>query len=115
MASKKPVEITGMKLGETGDAAETADAEATGRQIVFRMPLGDGETLELVLPRRWKRFKFMRRMSQGDLWGAIETVGFSEEQLERLEDADVTEEEFEEAIRRLGETLTGKSQDSKES
>lgn len=49
-------------------------------------------------------------MSSGDLWGAIEAIGFAEEQLDRLEEADISEEEFEQAVRTLGESLTGKSE-----
>ncbi|MEV2277704.1 hypothetical protein AB0I72_19170 [Nocardiopsis sp. NPDC049922] len=97
------------------DAADAAEEEATGTRQVFQLPLGDDEMLELVLPRKWKRFKFLRKMSQGDMWGAIETVGFSPAQLDRLEDAEVTEEEFEAAVKRLGETLTGKSSASERS
>ncbi|TQN30618.1 hypothetical protein FHX37_0500 [Haloactinospora alba] len=111
MTSKQNATITNIDYDKPPeDAAEAAEAEAEDRRHVLQVPTGDGENLELVLPKRWKRFKFMRRMSSGDLWGAIEAIGFAEEQLDRLEEADISEEEFEQAVRTLGESLTGKSE-----
>ncbi|GAA1766223.1 hypothetical protein [Streptomonospora arabica] len=112
--AKQPVKAEMTKLGADKtapeDAAEAAEAEATDRRYVLQVPTGEGETLELVLPRRWKRFKFMRRMAAGDLWGAIEVIGFAEEQMERLEEADIDEDEFEASVKALAQAVTGSSE-----
>lgn len=33
-----------------------------------------GEDIALVLPRRWKRAKFLKAMHRGDLWGAFASI-----------------------------------------
>lgn len=93
-------------------AAEASENEATeheqGRHVLM-LPLGEGtDPLTVVLPRKLKRFKVMRKMAAGDLFGALEVLGASEDELDKLEDAEVDEKEFASVIEHVGKALAGK-------
>lgn len=87
------------------EAAEAAANEVDDgpRTVTF----GTGEkAVTLDIPRKWKRFKFMRRVNAGDIIGALEVV-FGEECVEQLDDLDVTEQEFTDAIETVAKALGG--------
>jgi hypothetical protein len=94
--------------------AEHAHAEATGkkdRTFTWEYEADrDGEvqkmTLELVIPRKFKRFKFARRAAQNDFVGALEVV-FGPEALEPLDDIEMNAEEWERFMTSLGEAVGG--------
>lgn len=53
MTSKQNATITNIDYDKPPeDAAEAAEAEAEDRRHVLQVPTGDGENLELVLPKR---------------------------------------------------------------
>lgn len=108
--------------------AEAAEAEALGntpRTITF----GEGDdAVTLHVPRKWKRFKFMRALTRGDIGAALEAIWppspvLDEQgrhqrdvagnlmyddhpQLVLLEEADVTEEEFNAVLEKLGAAVS---------
>jgi hypothetical protein len=98
-------------------AAEAAHQEATGKRtriFVWKYQVEPAEpdmvpeerTVELVIPRKFKRFKFARKAGAGDFIGALEVV-FGVEALEPLEDMDLDAEEWEDFMTRLGEAIGG--------
>jgi hypothetical protein len=95
-------------------AAKAAHAEATGKSRTFTWdhkvegPGGEVgvETMSLEIPRKFKRFKFSRRVAAGDYLGALEVV-FGRDVLEPLEDWDMDAEEFEGFMTALGEAIGG--------
>lgn len=94
-------------------AAQAAVDEVKGKSRTFTWKYtvteGDGvreETLELAIPRRFKRFKFARRAAQNDFVGALEVV-FGPEALEPLDDIEMDAEEWERFMTALGEAVGG--------
>lgn len=118
---------------EAIESAEASEREATGHTPkIFMVPIEDGEDIQLVLPNRWKRAKFLKAMRSGDIWGALESIwppvdkprdedgeesetsGDDEDEkvdhpeLEKLLEVDMDEKEFRLLLERLGETLMGR-------
>lgn len=99
-----------------GRAAKAASDEATGKPRVFvwkyKVETDDGETedrqLELVIPKKYKRFKFARKLASGDVMSALELV-FGVEAVSDLEDLEMDDDEFDLFMERLGEALGGTS------
>lgn len=105
------------------EAGESPNGAGPEEESGARLRREDGRMIfqiadvDLVLPRKWKRFKFMRRLRSGDLWGALEAIwppakdeNDEEEihpELAKLEELEVDEDEFRLTIERLGETLMG--------
>jgi len=91
-------------------AAQAAHDEVTGRQKVFRWThtTDDGQThtLELAIPRRFKRFKFARLIAAGDFLGALELL-FGAEAIRAIEDWEMDDVEFEQFMAALGEAIAG--------
>lgn len=97
-------------------AAEAVHAEAKGKSRTFvwkyqpettspdQVP--EEKVLTLVIPRKFKRFKFARKAGAGDFIGALEVV-FGAEALEPLEDMDMDAEEWEKFMTELGEAIGG--------
>lgn len=106
------------------EAGESPNGAGPMEESGARLRREDGRMIfqisdvDLLLPRKWKRFKFMRRLRSGDLWGALEAIwpptndkdGEEEvhPELAKLEELEVDEDEFRLTIERLGETLMGK-------
>jgi hypothetical protein len=99
-----------------GRAAKAVRDEATGKPRVFvwnyKVETDDGGTedrqLELVIPRKYKRFKFARKLASGDVMSALELV-FGVEAVSDLEDLEMDDDEFDLFMERLGEALGGTS------
>lgn len=96
-------------------AAEHAHAEATGKKDrtftwVHKEETPDGVqemTWSVVVPRKFKRFKFARRANSGDYMGALEVVFGDPEVLAPLEDWNLDAEEFQAIMEALGEAVGG--------
>lgn len=104
-------------------AVEATEAEATGkaRTITF----GEGEDARTFeLPRKWKRFKFMRALARGDMSGCLDSIWQPSKEkdpttgqmvekphpiVEEIEDLDASEDDFERAFEALGNALGGTS------
>lgn len=81
------------------------EAESRGTRITF----GTGpDTVTLTVPRKWQRFKFLRRINSGDVIGALESV-FGVEAVESLDEIEIDEHEFSEVLETLAEALGGTS------
>lgn len=98
-----------------GRAAKAASDEATGKSRVFTWKYtveNDGVTedrqLELVIPKKYKRFKFARKLASGDVMSALELV-FGADAVSDLEDLEMDDDEFDLFMERLGEALGGTS------
>ena len=102
------------------NAASAANDEAKGKSRIFvwkyvvDLETPDPETgrttedrqLTLSIPRKYKRFKFSRALASGDVMTGMEIV-FGKEQVAELEELEMTDEEFELFMERLGEALGG--------
>lgn len=110
------------------DKADEAPAEAIAAEVAGKTPrtltFGEGEgAVELEIPRKWKRFKFMRSLARGDISAALESVWLpiksrdedgnevvsENPALAVLEELEIDETEFETALERLAEALSGTS------
>lgn len=99
-------------------AAKAAHAEAEGRVKVLTIGEGDDQIV-LEIPRKWKRFKFMRALKRGDIAGAVDaiwppTVGEDGEEVPhpsvaKLEEADLEDDEFDGVLEVLAKSLGGTS------
>lgn len=90
---------------EKTEAAEAvaAEAEKSPKDVTF----GTGEdALTLTIPRKWKRFKFMRALSRGDVAVAMEAV-FGPDMAALLEEIEMTEDEFTEAMETIAKAIGG--------
>lgn len=94
-------------------AAQAAHEEATGKPRIFtwvHKEERDGEPVEmeisLVIPKKFKRFKFAKLGAEGNYIGALQVV-FGAEALDPLDDWDIDAEEFELFMERLGEAISG--------
>lgn len=94
-------------MSEESVAAEKVAEESTGNKRVLSI----GDDFSAEIPRKFKRFKFMRAMSRGDLWAALEAVwpgtededgNYVNEVLDRLENMDVDEDELLAVVEALG-------------
>lgn len=132
--------------GET--SAELEAAVQASEDDAFRKPpkifMVTGTDISMVIPHRWKRAKFLKAFSRGDIWGAFQSIWpdvpvyekdeeTGEEirdpetgerkpavdrdgepelethpELAKLEEVDMSEEEFQLLLERLGETLMGR-------
>lgn len=100
-------------MSENEVAAEAVADESTGNEYELRI----GE-FSAKIPRKFKRFKFMRAMSRGDLWAALESVWPNTKDedgnevnpvLDQLEDMDIDEDELLAVVEALGNSLAGTS------
>jgi hypothetical protein len=96
-----------------GQPAESAHDESTGKTRIWvwthkQEDDATGEvvedTLSLVIPRKFKRFKFMRRIAQGDLVGALELV-FGPDALRPMDDWDMANDEWDAIQTSLNEAI----------
>lgn len=56
---------------ELEEAVKASEREATGRAPkIFQV----GDDIQLILPNKWKRAKFLKAMNRGDIWGAFEAI-----------------------------------------
>lgn len=95
-------------------AAEAANAEATRKRRTITFGQGD-DAVEVNLPRKWKRFKFVRAIGRGDIATALEAIwppGKGEDgepvdhpTLLALDDLDIDDAEFETALEALAQAL----------
>lgn len=83
--------------------AIVAESEGAPQEVLFGDP-EDG--IRLVIPRKWKRFKFMRAVARGDMIAALEAV-FGAEAIEPLDELDVTEEQFTAVLEQIAASLGG--------
>jgi hypothetical protein len=114
-------------LTPDGSAGTGVDIKATRK--VFQISIeGEEEPVTLVLPLSWKRLRFTRAMSKGDIWAAFESIWppvpvvdeetgepeldidgepktMDSPEMEQLADLDINEDEFRMILERLGETL----------
>lgn len=103
-------------------AAKAAADE--GSKKAKTLTFGDGEdALTVDLPRKWKRFKFMRAMARGDVAGCLDAIwpptkgkdALGQEVDEphptvaQIEELDLDDEEFLDAFEQLGEAIGGTS------
>lgn len=104
-------------------AVEAAAAEGSGATRTITFGSGD-DAVTVELPRKWKRFKFMRAMARGDIAGCLDSIWPPTREkdpitgqmvdkphpvVEQIEDIDVDDEDFNAAFERLGEALGGTS------
>ena len=61
--------------GQTSTELEEA-VKASEREAYNRAPkiFQVGEDIQLILPEKWKRAKFLKAMNRGDIWGAFEAI-----------------------------------------
>ena len=106
---------------KTAVQAATDEAEGKSRTITF----GEGEDAATFdLPRKWKRFRFMRALGRGDIAGCLDSIWPPSKEkdpmtgqmvdkphpvVEQIEDLDVDEADFEAAFEALGNALGGTS------
>lgn len=92
-----------MSTTREAEQAATEAVDGSPRSVTF----GQGkDAITLNIPRKWKRFKFMRRLNSGDMVGALEVV-FGEERVEMLDELEITEEEFTDALETIAQALGG--------
>lgn len=106
--------------------AEAADAEANGVRRVLTIGEGD-DAITIEIPRKFKRLRFVRRLRSGDIGGALDAiwpptpvvdekgkpvldllgqpVSEPHPEVAKLEDADLTDEEFDQVMEALGSAL----------
>lgn len=100
-------------MSDKSVAASAVAGEAAGSKYVLTI----GDDFSAEIPRKFKRFKFMRAMASGDLWLALQAVWPDTEDadgdkvpnpvLVELENLDVDDDEMATAIEALGNTLIG--------
>ncbi len=95
-----------------GTSAKAASDEAKGKTRIFVWKYTDDDGKEqeisLVIPKKYKRFKFSRKLASGDVMAALEVV-FGVEAVSEVEEIAMDDEEFEVFMERLGEALAGTS------
>lgn len=70
MSNEKEME-PGATSTELEAAVQASEDEARRKPPkVFQV----GEDIQLILPHRWKRAKFLKAMHRGDLWGAFASI-----------------------------------------
>ncbi|MBT2213457.1 hypothetical protein [Actinomadura sp. NEAU-AAG7] len=85
--------------------AATLTHEAENRATV--VTIGDGpDAVTLTVPRKWQRFRFLRRINSGDVIGALESV-FGAEAVEALDDIEIDDVQFDEILETLAGALSG--------
>lgn len=104
-------------------AVKAAEAEATGKARTITFGEGD-DARTFELPRKWKRFKFMRAIARGDMAACLDSIWPPSKEkdpltgqdvdkphpvVEQIEDLDIDEDDFERAFEALGEALGGTS------
>lgn len=113
------------------DVAAAAHNEAstskTLRQLVFNA--GEPDEIVIELPRKYKRFKFLRAIAREDLLGALEAIWpptkvrlnpgddvteIPHPTLEQLMELDVSDEDFEKALEDIATSLGGISMGNSE-
>lgn len=106
-------------MSET-QAKAVAD-EAT--KALRTLTLGEGgDAVTVEIPRKWKRFKFLRALNRGDIPTALEaiwqptvtvvageTVTTDHPSITLLEESDLTQEDFDSAMEQIAEALGGTS------
>lgn len=98
-------------LGAAKAASDEANGKTGGRVFVWKYKdeeTGEDRQFTLALPRKYKRFKFAKKLATGDIVGALAViVGPNSPALEELEDLELDDEEFEIFMERLGEAIGG--------
>lgn len=104
-------------------AVDAVEAEATGKDRTITFGAGE-DAATFDLPRKWKRFRFMRAMARGDMAGCLDAIWPPSKEkdpitgqmvdkphpiVEEIEDLDLAEEDFEAAFEALGNALGGTS------
>lgn len=84
MSDQKPE--PGQTSAELEAAVEASKDEAHGKPPKIFMV--SGTDISLVLPRRWKRAKFLKAFSRGDIWGAFQAIWPDVPTYERDEDTE---------------------------
>jgi hypothetical protein len=99
-------------LGAAKAASDEANGSKNGRVFVWKYKGDDGsdQQFTLSLPRKYKRFKFAKKLATGDIVGALGViVGPDSPALEELEELELDDDEFELFMERLGEAIGGTS------
>lgn len=61
----------GMTSEEMESSIQAGHDEAKGKSPkVFQV----GDDIQMIIPKRWKRAKFIKAFSKGDIWGAFESI-----------------------------------------
>lgn len=94
-----------MAVSRTGDEAETTAEEAPSPRV-FRWTSATGQKLALTIPERIKRGKVARRLGLNDLIGAFDVI-FTPQEVEALEDLDVSPQEWEDLKEKLFDAIAG--------
>jgi hypothetical protein len=107
-------------LGAAKAASDEATGKNNGRVFVWKYTVEleepdpeTGRTTEdrqftLPLPRKYKRFKFAKRLATGDIVAALAViVGQDSPALVELEELELDDDEFEIFMERLGEAIGG--------
>ena len=104
-------------------AAEAAHDEGVDAARTITFGSGD-EAATFELPRKWKRFKFMRAMARGDIAGCLDSIWPPSKEkdpltgqmvdkphpiVEQIENLDIDDDDFAAAFERLGEAVGGTS------
>ncbi|WP_395109780.1 hypothetical protein [Actinomadura sp. SCN-SB] len=107
-----------MSSKATAARAAAAEGDSKPRTITF----GDGEdALTVELPRKFKRFKFMRAMARGDVAGCLDAIwppskgrdalGQDIDEphptVAQIEDLELDHEEFLDAFEQIGQHFGG--------
>lgn len=99
-------------MAQSLGAAKAVSDEAKGKTRIFVWKYTDEDGTEreisLVIPKKYKRFKFSRKLATGDVMGALEVV-FGKDPVADLEELEMDDDEFEIFMERLGEALGGTS------
>lgn len=99
----------------TSDPAPVTALAAEAERREMRVTFGTGpDTVTLTVPRKWQRFKFLRRINSGDVIGALESV-FGVEAVEALDEIEIDEHEFNDVLEKLAEALGGTSMGNSQS
>lgn len=104
-------------------AVEAAKDEGEGNARTITFGSGDGAA-SYELPRKWKRFKFMRALARNDISACLDSIWPPTREKDRLsgemvevphpvvteiEDMEITGEDFQAAFEALGHALGGTS------
>lgn len=118
-----------MTASKAKAAAEAAADEGTGAARTITFGSGD-DAVSFEVPRKWKRFKFMRALARNDMAGCLDSIWPPSKEKDRLtgemvevphpivaeiEELEITDEDFQAAFEALGHALGGTSAGNSES
>jgi hypothetical protein len=109
-------------MAQTRKAVQAAADEGEGRPRTLTFGQGE-DAVTVEVPRKWKRFKFMRAMARGDVAGCLDSIwpptkgkdalGQDVDEphpvVAQIEDLDLDDEEFLAAFEGLADALGGTS------